>query len=429
MIPTSITLPHILLNYINTLFKPRNQHLGDMTVISLAKKMLASRYLCDNCLGRQFAQLLTGHSNSERGRAIRLALAMDYETKSFKIKPENLRGFKFRSSASNIGKKSVCAVCENLFESMDKIADRVAKKLPKNTKTFMIGCRVVGLTEKEESLWSKTGVQYCEPIRSEINRELGKLVWKKTGKEPDERSPEVRAIVDLDTNKIETELASLYVSGGYKKLKRGIPQTKWDKYKVTVEDIIANPFMKITKGTAHALHAAGREDIDALCLDWRPFVFEVKNPQKRDIDLKKMTVIINMSSKIKVKGLKFSDRRQVVQVKSMRNDKEYRAIVELESPVTDKDLNKLSQLQTIIKQKTPHRVLHRRADTTRNRKVKNIKWKKINNETIELIIKGEAGLYIKELISGDDGRTTPSASEILNKKAKVKELDVIKIDT
>ena len=39
-------------------------------------------------------------------------------------------------------------------------------------------------------------------------------------------------------------------------------------------------------------------------------------------------------------------------------------------------------------------------------------------------IKTESGTYIKELISGDNGRTKPSLSEILKQKAAVKKLVV-----
>jgi tRNA pseudouridine synthase 10 len=73
-------------------------------------------------------------------------------------------------------------------------------------------------------------------------------------------------------------------------------------------------------------------------------------------------------------------------------------------------------------------VLHRRADLERKREVKEIRWKFINPKTIELKIKCSAGLYVKELVSGDEGRTKPSVAEILGVPAKVKELDVIKID-
>ncbi|MBU0530446.1 MAG: hypothetical protein KKC05_02130, partial [Nanoarchaeota archaeon] len=149
-----------------------------MNPLTMSKKILATRYLCDNCLGRQFAQLLSGYSNHERGKTIRMMLAMEYEVKPFKIRSENLHGFKFRSVQIKAPKPKACLVCGDVFKNLDKLADKVIKELPKNTKSFMIGSRASDLTEKEEKLWSKIGVQYCEPMRSELNRELGKAVWE-----------------------------------------------------------------------------------------------------------------------------------------------------------------------------------------------------------------------------------------------------------
>jgi tRNA pseudouridine synthase 10 len=42
-------------------------------------------------------------------------------------------------------------------------------------------------------------------------------------------------------------------------------------------------------------------------------------------------------------------------------------------------------------------------------------------------IRCQGGLYIKELITGDEGRTSPSVAEILNVGAKPLELDVLNV--
>ena len=42
-------------------------------------------------------------------------------------------------------------------------------------------------------------------------------------------------------------------------------------------------------------------------------------------------------------------------------------------------------------------------------------------------IRCQGGLYIKELVSGDEGRTIPSVASILKTKAKPCELDVLKV--
>ena len=97
------------------------------------------------------------------------------------------------------------------------------------------------------------------------------------------------------------------------------------------------------------------------------------------------------------------------------------------NPQKLKNLKKLSKEQ--IFQRTPERVLQRRADKIRRRALKNLSWKIRGKKKIDFRITAESGLYIKELISGDNGRTKPSISEILDNKVKNIELDVIRIHT
>ncbi|MDI6721708.1 MAG: tRNA pseudouridine(54/55) synthase Pus10, partial [Candidatus Aenigmarchaeota archaeon] len=114
-------------------------------------------------------------------------------------------------------------------------------------------------------------------------------------------------------------------------------------------------------------------------------------------------------------------------VKDSKIDKTYRAVVKCEKPVSRKDLSRLKHLISEIRQKTPHRVLHRRADLLRKRKIRLLRAKYIDKNTFILTVRSESGLYIKELISGDEGRTSPSVSEILANECRCKELDVVRI--
>ena len=56
-----------------------------------------------------------------------------------------------------------------------------------------------------------------------------------------------------------------------------------------------------------------------------------------------------------------------------------------------------------------------------------VKTKYVSKKQFRAKIKTEAGTYIKELISGDNGRTKPSFAEILENPCICKELDVIAI--
>ena len=163
-------------------------------------------------------------------------------------------------------------------------------------------------------------------------------------------------------------------------------------------------------------------------------MLEILQPIKRNIDLKKMSRKINEpttkgrpnTSKVKVRNMQFSSVNEMRRVKESRAEKTYNCKVVCEN-IKKQDLKKLSAL-SLIHQKTPQRVLHRRADLLRKRNVKSLQTKYISSKKFLLTVKTDAGLYVKELVSGDNGRTKPSISELLGQKCTCKDLDVIGID-
>ena len=394
-----------------------------------AREILQKGYVCDHCLGRQFAQILSGTTNRERGHAIRTALALEYSIKPFPADKTNFSGFNFRKGKLEAKKEThLCRICGGLFESLGKWAEQASKKLePMEFSTFVVSSSLSReLVRKEEDLWEEVGIEYCEPMKSELNRELGKLVAERTGKIPDEKKPDVTIMLDLEKDSLAVHANPIFIYGRYQKLVRGIPQTKWEMHRESVEEIIAKPFMEQSGGRSHSLHAAGREDIDARCLDWRPFVLEIESPRKRTFSLKKMEREIARTKKVRVSGLRPSARSEVSAVKALMPDKTYRALASLGKHVAESELRKLKKI-SVVKQQTPTRVAHRRADKVRIKRVKSVSWKALPRNRIEFIIRGEAGLYIKELVTGDNGRTTPSFSSVLSTPLKVEELDVIRI--
>ena len=385
--------------------------------------------VCNNCLGRQFAKLLSGLSNEQRGKIIRQYAAFLLDAGEIDVDLSNFYGMKFYNRKIKPNKPKKCYLCGNLFSELKKKAEEIEKKLRKyEYKTFLIGSRPkTNLLKKEEELWEKIGIDYCEPLRAEINRELGKIVEKLTKKRMDYK-PDITVFVDFNKNDIQLHIRSLYIYGKYQKLKRGIPQTKWKNkiFKTSVQEEIAKPILKATKSKESKFHGSGREDIDARCLGWRPFVIEILNPVKRKINLKEIQRQINKSKKVQVKGLKFVEKLIVRDIKSATNDKTYRIIVTFEKPIENlKQVKKLKN--TVILQQTPKRVLRRRADKLRKRKVLDIKYKILSKKKVEFIITTQAGLYVKELVTGDDSRTQPNISDIINNRVKKMELDVIKI--
>ncbi len=414
------------------------------SVIPILKK----GYVCNNCLGRQFAQLLSGYSNEERGKAIRTYLAMESETGNPDVDPSNFHGIIFRNKTIKAEKKA-CYVCEGLFDNLEKISKKVQKEIEDlDYSTFHIGVRLSEkLLKNEEDLWDSAGIESTESIKKELAREIGKIISKKTKKEVDLKRPDIVILLDLLKNSIEVTMNSLYIYGRYKKYAK-IPQTKHycqicrgsgcDKcewrgltYPTSVQQIVAEPLLKATEGLDTKFHGQGREDVDVPCLGWRPFVIEVLEPRKRDINLKKIEKEINRSAKkmIEVEIERFSGISEVENIKSAKPKKTYELTIRTEKKVSEKELKKLDSLVGTIRQRTPERVKHRRADIERKRDVYSVsvKYSSGKDNIIKVELETEAGLYIKELATGDSGRTKPSIADLLGTGVEIIELVVLKI--
>jgi tRNA pseudouridine synthase 10 len=421
-----------------------------MKLLEIVLKALKGQFVCDWCLGRICGNLLSGYSNQQRGRIIRQFIAFLIDSgEKLEVDYSNFYGIKFRNVKISVEKPSECSVCKNFFEGkIDSLAKKAVEKLDKiEFETFLVGSIPTDeMSMAEEEIWSKTGIEFVETIKSEINRELGKRIERTTDKRFSLENPDVTIIFDLRTETVRVQLRSLFIFGKYKKLKRGIPQTKWTcsrcggkgcrycegkgkLYPTSVQEIIEKPLLHATGSKKSAFSGGGREDIDARCLDWRPFVIELKKPVKRKVDLKKLEKKINKSKSVKVSQLKLADKSVVRAVKSERLDKTYLAEITFTKNIDKKRLKELKSLEQPILQKTPIRVIHRRADKVRKRLVKTVDWKLLGPRKLLLRIRTESGLYIKELITGDEGRTRPSVCELLNNKVKKISLDVIKIHT
>ncbi len=400
-----------------------------------ARKIL-EQPVCDSCLGRQFAQLVSGLTNSERGRIVRtiVAMSIDHEKAAEEDKKLDLSNFvhmKFHNLHVDRHEPKACSICGGLFAAeLDKWAEKVkAAASGYEFRTFLIGTRLSSqLLDSEERLWERAGIDWVEPIKSELNREIGKRVEKILKVKFDQKNPEAVIMANFDSGKAEVQSNPLFIYGEYQKLVRGIPQTKWPsgKYKTSVEQIIAKPYMKATAGKEHKLHGLGREDIDARCLAWRPFVLEILEPKKRFIDIKALAKKIE--KKVRVQGIRLSNIQEVREIKEAKLDKSYRGIVVCKGRILPQELGKLNQLTgAIINQRTPKRVMHRRGDLLRKRKVVQVRFKPKGAKQFVFEVTGEAGLYVKELVSGDSGRTQLSVSELLANECVLKDLDVIKI--
>ncbi len=399
----------------------------DNKIITNLKKILKSYDLCDNCIGRIIRKKDPNFSNNIKGKQIREKLNID------KTKVED------------------CFLCEGLISEINKFIDLLYKELKNyEFKTFLIGAKIDDdILKKEEEIYKKADSEDTESIKSEINRKIGLDLEEKLEKEVSFQNPTIMAIIDTQFDVISLQIKSLFIYGRYNKYARNIPQTKWycricrgkgcrkcnysgTLYDTSVEELISRFFLVETKSDDESFHGAGREDIDVKMLGkGRPFVLELKNPKIRNINLEKIETKINKeyADLIKISDLGFSDRKKIAKIKQSKYNKCYRVVFECNNPVNIEKLKKVVKtLQgKTIKQKTPSRVAHRRADLVRNKTIYNCKIESVDEDIITLKVETESGTYIKELINGDDNRTQPSISSLLNNPCKVKQLDVIEV--
>ena len=127
-------------------------------------------------------------------------------------------------------------------------------------------------------------------------------------------------------------------------------------------------------------------------------------------------------------NLKLCERPRKAEIKQSSPDtyKVYNAIVKCDEAFDEDKLEELTKLNE-INQQTPLRVLRRRTDMVRVKHVLSLSYEIIDDRTFSMRIKTEGGLYIKELISGDEGRSNPNVSEILGVNAICEQLDVIEV--
>jgi tRNA pseudouridine synthase 10 len=342
-----------------------------------------------------------------------------------------------------------CWLCHDIFNSIDELAMIVSSssKGPE-FRTYLIGTRIdPGTAERERSLWDIADPSSAEPIKEELNREIGKVFSElQPVKEFDRAKPDITFIVDPLFKTVELSIKPIFIHGRYLKLVRGIPQTRWvctrcrgkgcercnDKgrmYETSVEEIIGKVMMETAGGSNYKMHGMGREDVDVLALgNGRPFIMEISEPMIREMDLSKITEKINDSAegKVEVRDLRTAERKEIPSVKEGSSLKRYQAEISFHEPLDEETLKyNISLLaQSPISQRTPLRVSHRRSDRIRVRRVHEAALLSFDMDKARVELLTDGGLYIKELLHGDEGRTEPSLSSLLGMKVDVDTLDV-----
>mgnify|MGYP006288681263 FL=1 len=388
-------------------------------------RLLQSYRLCDHCIGRLCTHRKEDELFQQAGKRVR----EKYTT--------------FSKTLENN-----CELCNGLFEELPEfyqIAFDSVKDYEFNT--FLIGCKIdEDISKRENQIIEEFNLEDTASVKQEINEYIGIRLEEEIEKTVSFKHPDIMIILNTQFNVVSLQIKPLYLFGRYNKFQRGIPQTKWfcrqchgkgcryckytgKLYEDSVEEFIAKPVVKASQAEDEAFHGAGREDIDVRMLgDGRPFVLEVKNPKKRTLDLYTLTKQIKTESNdaVAVNSFKYTKSSDIARIKEAHFQKVYVVKIHASVPIQKEKLKKVAEsLQgTTINQQTPTRVAKRRAKKVRKRQIYRCNVLEVDEDRASIEIESESGTYIKELITGDNGKTQPNLSALLDFACSVDALDV-----
>ena len=247
---------------------------------------------------------------------------------------------------------------------------------------------------------------------------------------------------------------NLWLESRYRKLQRGLPQTifwcptcrgdRWRRKgcepcggfgkltRESVQELISRRIVPLMRAKEGKFHGAGREDIDVLMLGrGRPFVFEVVGARSPDVDLEALRadIVARAEGAIELAPFVRVGKAKVAYWKETHFDKIYIAEVGVAGVVAAERLAAARQFAGKVLQRTPQRVAHRRADLDRERVLRVLALQPRDETNFELRVVCQHGTYVKEWISGDEGRTEPSLASLLGVPCRCDVLDVEEILT
>ncbi|XP_027872810.1 tRNA pseudouridine synthase Pus10 isoform X2 [Xiphophorus couchianus] len=234
---------------------------------------------------------------------------------------------------------------------------------------------------------------------------------------------------------------SVFIAGRYNKFCRNLPQTPWvidgeRRMESSVEELIAAPILSAFRADGFNFSSSGREDVDVRTLgNGRPFAMELLNPHRSrfsKVEMKQLQEMINKSSdKIRVRDLQIVTREAMSRMKEGEEEKtkSYTALVWTQKSIENEDISFINDIKDLtLDQKTPLRVLHRRALAIRQRVIHSMNVRFVDSHHFYLGLKTQAGTYIKEFVHGDFGRTKPNLCLLLKTDTDILELDVESVD-
>lgn len=436
-----------------------------MQIVELASRLLQNYPLCDRCLGRQFALLVSGSDNSDRGRALKLVLTakahkmiLEEEEGGTRLLEKLATNGFFEPAFQTLEKQGVtleepaleCHLCKGKLDEIEPLTNEIIHELAKlRFKTFLVGIKMTStILDEEDEIRSKLGIIWGEEIRNEFSREIGKTISRKSEKAVDHRNPEVSIFVDPFKNRFQVRVNPVYLIGRYIKRKKGIRQMIWTCKTCngvgcpdceglggtlgnSIEEMLSEPVQDMMSCNEIIFRPVGREDTDTIVLGGgRPFIMEVRGAREIPSDLDLLRQLINKHSSGKVEVTELArTTREKAQKLTIRNQTTvlYRVTTKLKDEITTE---KLEQLEREFSRVIISQCVHSERSRRRRRRQKYIyetSTRRLAPDQIEFMIKCQGGIRVRDLISGVEFKTEPAMTDILGTDVSEIQIEVMNV--
>ena len=319
------------------------------------------------------------------------------------------------------------------MSSVRPLSAEIMEKLREyDYETFLIGASVPHtILDKDDELRSRFKIKGRDSMKSQITKMLSQKVALQTGKSVNYSKPDLTILVSMSDQEITISLRSVWLSGKYVKLKRGLPQRSsicgicnglgcaecsyrgrsLDSVQGRITDFLTKAF----EAESCNFVWLGSEDENSLVkAPGRPFYVEVVKPKKRFAMKDKLgnssrskhrKTIIFRSKEIQVRELELLERRitdvpqfEITAKIFLRKKSGAPALdpVTMETVETNfEDINAAVRLS--------------RKFRTVQKEIHSIRCHPIDNgERLELKIDCDGGIPLKKLVSGQDDTVTPN---------------------
>lgn len=325
---------------------------------------------------------------------------------------------------------------------MDRL-NPLAAKIVKTAKGYEFRDFLVGaladlvVVEKEDLIRSTYKLRGGEPLKSDLTRELGKILRHLLKKPVSYHKPDLVITVGLPDEEIVLNPRPVFVSLRYRKEKRGISQKiprcqhchgkgciECDgsgASKITsIESIIQKHLLMIFAGEGVKINWIGGEDEESLVLGTgRPIYAEITSPRTRAV---KTTLFEEKG--VKIRRIKVLKERFPTRVEFIVN-----YLVNIRSD-TNLDKAKTKKLEAYFKDRTVKAISTKGKVSIK--KVYQLESLRRTRNGSQLSITCDGGLNIKKFVSGEEDKVEPNLSHFLSGKFWAdpkKPFDIMRVTT